>query len=187
MPVRDTEDFVRTVRRGDLSSDIAVSSAANRIGAYHLAAGDEAFAERAVPKADGSIGTVQGIYGEILGTVVVDQEENRFAIWREPRDIHVTVELPGENFRHSAGRWRDGEVLGGVLEKLGIKLGDVGDPLAVGRPGRQTIRAGIRSDLRRMGAFVGVVWVNCPNIEVVGAVGIGSGAIATEGDSLAVG
>ena len=73
-----------------------------------------------------------------------------------------------------------------VLKELRLGLRDVGDPLAVGRPRRRVIFAGIRRDLRQVRAFIRVVRRNHPDVVVVVAVGVG-GAVAGEGELLAVG
>ena len=47
--------------------------------------------------------------------------------------------------------------------------------------------AGIRGDLGEVRAFVGVVGGDDPDVRIVGGVGVGRGAIAGEGEGLAVG
>src|SRR5271168_2309083 len=102
------------------------------------------------------------------------------------RDADHAIERFGQNFYRAAAGGRDGEMFGGVLEKFRSKLSDEGDVCAVGRPGGGVIFAGAGGDFCQVRAFVGVVRGNDPDVAVVIGVGIGRGAVAGEGDLLAV-
>jgi hypothetical protein len=94
---------------------------------------------------------------DVLGAVVIGNEIDGFAVGREVRSDTHAVERERKNFGFAANGGRDGDVLGGVVEELGIELGDVGEPLAVGRPGGYGVCAGVGGDLSGMRAFVGIV------------------------------
>jgi len=57
---------------------------------------------------------------------------DRVAVGREARLGGVAVKGLSKDAGLAAGGWRDGDVVRGVLEEMGIELGDVGDELAVG-------------------------------------------------------
>ena len=69
----------------------------------------------------------------------------------------IAVEGESEDFGWATGGGRDGEMLGGVVEELGVEIGDVGDGFAVGGPSWGGVGAGIGGDLGEVGAFVGVL------------------------------
>ena len=77
-------------------------------------------------------------------------------------------------------------MLRGVPEEVRVKHRDVRDRFAIGRPCGLTISSGVRSDLREMCAFIGVVCRNDPDIGVTRSVGIGHGAVAGKSQLLAV-
>src|SRR6266852_7797523 len=74
----------------------------------------------------------------------------------------------------------------GVIKEARLELGDVGDPLAVRRPGGGRIRTGIGGDMGEMSTFVGIVGGDHPDINVVAGVGVRLGTIAAEDKKLAV-
>ena len=78
-------------------------------------------------------------------------------------------------------------MVGGIDHSLDVGFGYEGDPFAVGGPGWRAIRAGICSDLSEVRAFVGVVGGGDPDVRVVVAIGVGSAAVAGEGERFAVG
>src|SRR6267142_2061712 len=74
----------------------------------------------------------------------------------EARSNAYAIEGERKDFGLAARGRGDGDVLGGVIEELGIELGDVGEPLAVGGPGGCGVRAGVGSDLCEMRALI--IW-----------------------------
>ena len=56
---------------------------------------------------------------------------------------------------------------GGVVEEFGFKHGDVGDPLAVWGPVGGVVDARVGGYLCEMGALVGIVRSNGPDVGVV--------------------
>src|SRR6202040_1069683 len=96
------------------------------------------------------------------------------------------VEGFGENLSVATGSGRDSDVPGAVVEKLQVSRSGVCEPLAVGRPGGVIFLPGKIADLRGMGALIGIVGGDQPNVGVGGAVGGRLGAVAGEGGRLAV-
>ena len=77
-------------------------------------------------------------------------------------------------------------MLGGVVEELRVEGGDVGDPLAVQRPGRVIFLAGVGGHLEGMLALVFVIGGHNPNVPVIAGVGVRFAAVAGERQQLAV-
>src|SRR5580700_10871998 len=91
---------------------------------------------------------------KILRSVVIGNEVNELAVRREARRPRHAVEGQREHFGFTTSGWRNRNVVGGIDKKLRIKLGDVGDRLAIGGPGGRAIRTDIRGDLRQVRALV---------------------------------
>src|ERR1700704_4023168 len=72
-------------------------------------------------------------------------------------------------------------------EEVGIELGDVGDRLAVWGPGGGAVCTRIGGDLGEMRALVGIVHGDDPDVCVIGGIGVGRRAIASECQEFAVG
>src|SRR5260370_40366015 len=101
---------------------------------------------------------------KVLRAVVLGDEVDEAAISRKTRTVDGAIEGQGENFRFAAVRWRDGEMLRGVVDGLDVDLADERRPFAGGRPGGRMIRAAIRGDAREVRAFVAVVGIDDPNV-----------------------
>ncbi len=78
-------------------------------------------------------------------------------------------------------------MMSSVNHVLDVGLGDEGDPFTVGRPRGSAVGAGIGGDLGKVRALVGVVGGDDPDVGVVIAIGIGSAAVAGEGQRFSVG
>jgi len=134
------EEFVGTVDGGDLGDE--VTSGGERVIVDHEAVGDGA----------GDLAAGDEDATDVLGAVVVGNEIDGFAVGREARSNTYAIEGERKDFGLAASGGGNGDVLGGVVEELGIELGDVGEPLAVGRPGGCGVGAGVGGDLRGMRA-----------------------------------
>ncbi len=136
----DCEKFVGTVDCGDPGDEVA--GGGERVVVDHETTGDGA----------GDLAARSGDSAEVLGAVVVGNEIDGFAVRREARSNAYAIEGERKDFGLAPRGGGDGDVLGGVIEELGIELGDVGEPLAVGRPGGCGVGAGVGGDLRGMRA-----------------------------------
>jgi len=103
-----------------LSGDVSILG--EGIGVEHGSASDGA----------GDFASVCRHASEDLGAVVIGDEVDRVPVGREARLGSVAVEGLSKDAGLAAGGLRDGDVMRGVLEKMGVELGDVGDELAVG-------------------------------------------------------
>lgn len=171
----DGEEFVGTIDGGDLRGDVA--GFGDGKGIDHEAAGNgasEVFATRRDAE-------------KVLRAVVVGDEVDGLAVGRETRRADHAVEGKSEDFGWSAGGRRDGKMARGVVEEVRVEHRDVSDGLAVGRPCGLIVEARVGGDLSEMSALVGIAGVDGPDVGVVSEVRIGSGAVAGEGDELAVG
>src|SRR5712664_1851820 len=115
----DCEKFVGTVDGGDLGDEVA--GGGERVVVDHETAGDGA----------GDLAAGDEDAADVLRAVVVGNEVNGFTVGREARCDADAIKGERKDFGLSARGGGDGDVLGGVIEELGIELGDVSEPLAV--------------------------------------------------------
>src|SRR6266403_1259117 len=141
---RDCEKFVGTVDGGDLGDEVAIGG--ERVVVDHETTGDGA----------GDFAAGYGDATDVLGAVVVGNEINGFAVGREARCDADAIKGERKDFGLAARGGGDGDVLGGVIEELGIELGDISEPLTVRRPGGCGVGAGVGGDLRGIRSLI--IW-----------------------------
>lgn len=92
----------------------------------------------------------------ILSAVVVGYEIDGFAVRRKTRNRSHAIETKRQHFGGSARGRENRYVPRGIIKKAWLKLGDIRNPLAVGRPTGAGVRTRVCSDSDQVGALVGV-------------------------------
>ena len=127
------ENFKRPIGRARAYDDVAV--AAHVVGRDFAAASDHG--DWRVAGDSASVCKVRRDAHQCFGTVVLQDNKNRFPIGRPVRLDHVAVEICGQNLRLSTGRRNDRERMGRVFDLFWITSMNEGDRFAIRTPGRR--------------------------------------------------
>ena len=133
------EDFIGAIRCARTHDHFSILA--------HVISGDVA------PAANHRFGRAAGNWNaqEGLHTVILQQDEDRFAIGGPTRLNNVAIQILREHFRFTTRRRNNGESVHGIFDFLWIAAVDVSDSFTIGTPSRCAFPVRIRVGFRRGG------------------------------------